>query len=285
MNLVLIKDDELKTIAIFAVSIDISDRIKQTNDIQRLNNELLEKNKELEQIVYIASHDLRSPLINIEGFSYELSKLSKGISESMSSIQKDKLKEFSDVYSFIFEEIPGCLEYIQASTKKMDALIAGLLKISRLGRESLNVKAINMNEFIADVLQNFSFQINQKKAEIIIKKLPPCNADILMLNMVFSNLLANALKYTQPNLPPIIEIGGSKENGITTYYVKDNGIGIPETKLEEIFKLFYRLSNDNTGEGLGLSIVKKIIEKHNGNIYAKNNEKQGSCFFIELPAN
>jgi two-component system, chemotaxis family, sensor kinase Cph1 len=280
----LIKDDESKTIAIFAVSIDISERIKQTNNIKRLNNELVDKNKELEQIVYIASHDLRSPLINIEGFSYELSKMSKSIIDSLSADQKDKLKDFDNIYGYLFEEMPSCLEYIQASTKKMDALIAGLLKISRLGKDPLNIDLINMNELIENVVKNFSFQINQKKAKIIFKELPRCNADIVLLNQVFSNLISNSLKYSDSGIIPIIEIGGESFKDKVVYFIKDNGIGIPENKQEDIFKLFYRLSNDNTGDGLGLSIVKKIMDKHNGRVWVANNEEKGCSFMIELPS-
>ncbi|MFW5793387.1 MAG: PAS domain-containing sensor histidine kinase [Bacteroidota bacterium] len=279
----LVKDNESKTIAIFAVSLDITERIKQTNAISKLNKELSEKNKELEQIIYIASHDLRSPLINIEGFSYELSRLSKSVTQSLTNEETDKLKEIEQLYNFIAKDMPNCIEYITISTKKMDSLIAGLLKISRLGKDPLNITRIDMNQLIENVVKNFSFQINKKNAQINIDNLPAYEGDFLLLNQLFSNIISNAIKYSSHNRTPLIEIGGYKNNETNIYYVKDNGSGIPENKIDDIFKIFMRLNNDDSGDGLGLSIVKKIVNRHSGKVWVTNNENQGVTFYIELP--
>lgn len=279
----LVKDDHSKTIAIFAVAIDISERIKQTNAITRLNKELSEKNKELEQIIYIASHDLRSPLINIEGFSSELTKSAKEIANSITEEQSEMLKKNEQLAHFIFDEMPDCLEYIKISTKKMDTLIAGLLKISRLGRGAICYEKINMNQLINNVLHNFSFQFSRKNSKLNIKDLPDCNGDIMLLNQAFSNIISNAIKYASPDREHDIEIGGFQKENSIVYYVRDNGVGIPENKLEDIFKIFLRLHNDSGGDGLGLAIVKKIINRHNGRIWVENNETSGCTFYIELP--
>ncbi|HIE27180.1 TPA: PAS domain S-box protein [Candidatus Poribacteria bacterium] len=263
---------------------DITERKQAEKERKRLLNELEEKNKELEQIVYIASHDLRSPLLNIQGFSRELENSIKQVysvlhTEDVSSTVREKLASFLD------EDIPEALQYILASTSKMDSLLSGLLRLSRLGREALTIQQLDMNRLMSDVAGAFEFQIKEKDVTLQIETLPSCSGDGTQINQVFSNLVDNALKYLDPNRPGIIRISGRKEEGQAVYCVEDNGIGIAAEYQDKIYEIFHRLNPEaSAGEGLGLTIARRILDRHGGKIWAESEPGEGSKFFVSLPA-
>ncbi|MCK5255160.1 MAG: PAS domain S-box protein, partial [Deltaproteobacteria bacterium] len=265
---------------------DITERKKAEEERKQLLEDLNDKNKELEQIFYIASHDLRSPLVNIQGFSKELLQALKYVksilfhSEDISSQTKETLAPTLE------EDIPEAFQYILTSISKMDSLLSGLLRLSRLGRDALNIKNLDMNTLVLDITKSFEYQVKEKGVTLEINKLPPCIGDETQINQVFSNLIDNALKYLDPSQSGAIKVSGRKENGHAVYYIKDNGIGIAPEYQERIYEIFHRLNPAATqGEGLGLTIVCRILDRHAGKIWVESELGKGSKFIVSLPTN
>ena len=265
----------------FAVIIsDITPRKISEIEMNKLNQELVLKNKELEQIVYVSSHDLRSPLVNIQGFSKELQHSVNSIKKLLET-KEIKSKQLEDI---ITEDIETFLMYILKSVEKMDSLLSGLLKLSRVGRAALNLKIINMNKLINNVIKNFSFKIVENCIKINTEELPDCFGDEVLVDQVFSNLLENAMKYLANNRQGIITIGGFIEKDTSVYFVEDNGIGISQEHYNKVFELFYRVSpRESKGEGLGLTVTKKILHMLNGNIWVESELGRGTKFLFSLP--
>jgi signal transduction histidine kinase len=167
----------------------------------------------------------------------------------------------------------------------MDRLISGLLQISRTGRVSMTVVRLDMEALVRSVIGSLSFQIEQAKAEVHVGNLPPCWGDEHLLNQLFSNIVGNALKYRDPDRPLVISIAGRAGALRNTYSVTDTGIGIASRHLERIWDVFYRVdwSGPVQGDGIGLSIVKRIVDKHSGRVWVDSKEGQGTAFFVELP--
>jgi len=250
---------------------------------QRLNKELEVKNKELESILYAASHDLKSPLVNIQGFSHELSQSCELVRSTLAGKDKtaDKEKEMEVALS---EDIPQALDYILASSAKMDALLSGLLDISRLDAIKISVKPIDVNAMMANVIENIKYRITKTGAELDIKSLPACLGDISQINRVFTNLLTNALKFLDKSRPGKIHIYGKSQKDNSIYCVEDNGIGIAPEHQEKIFEIFYQLEpEERKGDGLGLTIARRIIDRHNGKIWIESEVGKGTKFFVALP--
>ncbi|MDY6964438.1 MAG: PAS domain S-box protein [Halobacteriota archaeon] len=262
---------------------DVSERKRAEKERERLNEEIYEKNKELEQIVYVASHDLRSPLLNVQGFSKEL----KYSMEELSSLLNDDQvpPEVQNKLKPIFEEdIPETLEFIQTSILKMDTLLGGLLRLSRLGRAALEFEDLDMNSMLSEIEKSFEFRVKEAGMNLSIGELPPCVGDAVQINQVFSNLVDNALKYRDPEKEGFIKITGVREGDQVVYCVEDNGIGIPERHLKDVFIIFHRVGQSTVeGEGLGLSLISKILSRNNGKIWVESEEGVGSKFFVSLP--
>jgi signal transduction histidine kinase len=249
---------------------------------QRLMSELADKNKELEQVVYVTSHDLRSPLVNIQGFSKELNY---SIDELSSLLKSEGIPaDVKEKFAFILgEDMPDSLKYILSSTAKMDSLLSGLLKLSRVGRTATTMGDIDMNELISEINNAFEFHFKDAGVDFTMENLPSCFGNDVELNQMFSNLVSNALKYLDPKRPGKISITGRQENNNVIYCIEDNGLGIEKEYQEKIFKIFHRLNPDDTqGEGLGLTIVNKIVSRHNGKIWVESEPGKGSRFFISL---
>jgi signal transduction histidine kinase len=253
--------------------------------VTRIKDILAAKNRELENYLYIASHDLRSPLVNIQGFSARLKKQAESIHAELSSSCTDRavVERLDPVLS---EAIPRTLEFIFTNVAKMDKLINGLLQISRTGRIVMNVRMLDMNRLVRGVLDGFSFQIEQAHADVFVDSLPPCYGDETLVNQVFSNLVSNALKYRDTERPLEIRISGESRAHHSVYCLSDTGIGIAERHLLRIWDVFYRVdwSGPISGDGVGLSIVKRIIDKHRGKVRVESRERKGSSFYIELPS-
>ncbi|MHC4221421.1 MAG: PAS domain-containing sensor histidine kinase, partial [Planctomycetota bacterium] len=262
---------------------DITERKLAEQARQRLNKELEVKNKELESILYAASHDLKSPLVNIQGFGYELAQSC----ELIRSALMDK-KSASDVGkavdATVNKDIPEALDVIMASTTKMDLLLSGLLDLCRLNTAVTNVKHIDVNAMMYDIIASMKYQIKESAVKIDIETLPACVCDPSQISRVFSNLLTNALKFLDESRPGKICISGKSQNNKSIYCVEDNGIGIAGEHQEKIFQMFYQHQPDKRdGEGIGLTIVRRIIEKHNGDVWVESQPGKGSKFFVSLP--
>lgn len=256
----------------------------KTEEITRMLDELKFKNDEMEQLIYVTSHDLRSPLLNIQGFSKELQKYIETIRQKLNeNITYTEVKEkLSDTLEV---DIPDALRFILASSSKMDRLLSGLLRLSRLGRKAHSIKLVDMNKLISNILGTCEYIIKEEKVTFYVDKLPPCRVDEDQIDQVFSNLIDNALKYLDSDRKGVVKISGKKENGHIIYCLEDNGLGIEESYMEKIFEIFYRYDPDNNiaGEGLGLSIVRKILGRHGGEIWVESELGKGSKFFVSLP--
>ena len=255
------------------------------NEVARQTAEISRKNKELSQVVYVASHDLRSPLVNAQGFSRELQAAFDDIERILQRPEvPEQIRE--QLRPAMIEDAPEALNYIHASIDKMDALLKGLLRISRLGRTKLNLEALDMNVMMGRIRDTFEAQLREEQAELRIgPTLPSVEGDALQINQVFSNLIGNALKYRDPDRAPLIEATGELRDGEAIFAVRDNGLGIAAEHQEKAFELYHRLNPRDSigGEGLGLTIVRTILDRHAGRIWLESEAGVGSTFFVALP--
>ena len=273
-----------KPVQYVAIRTDITHRKADEEELRQLAQALAEKNKELEAIVYAASHDLRSPLVNIQGFSRQLGRVCEQMQSDLDSapdgrVSADKIRE-----AFALA-IPQALRFIQAGVVKMDSLLSGFLRYSRLGRVSINPQPLDMNGLMVGVVQALRFQTEQAGAVVKVGLLPDVLGDPTQIGQVFSNLIDNALKYRAPERPLRIGISGRVENGRVLYAVADNGIGIAPEHQAAVFEIFHRLDpNATPGEGLGLTIAQRSLDRQHGKIWVESQVGVGSTFFVALPA-
>ncbi len=261
---------------------DITERKRAEIEREQLHKELKQKNKELEQVLYVASHDLRSPLVNIEGYSKELDYSLKELGDS---IEKEHvlltIKE--KISPIIKKEIPESLHYIHASVSKMQALIKGILSLSRLGTTIRKIDELDMNEMITDIIDSHKYRLSESDIKTEVSELPSCKGDSVLINQVLSNLIDNAIKYSDSGRSSIIHISGYKDETQSVYCIEDNGIGIAPEHQGKIFEIFHQLEPMRaTGDGMGLTIASRIIEKHHGMIWIESKLGKGSKFFISL---
>ena len=251
-----------------------------------LLKELENKNDELASLLYAASHDLRYPLVNIHGFSQELILNCKEI-EKIINKSKFDTKDYEKIKNIVKLDVPEALTYIIKSSEKMNELLKGLNKLSKLEHSLIKLEEIDMNKIIKNIIENMHYRIKEVKAIISVKKLSSCIGDLNQITQVFTNILDNSIKFVKPNQRAIIHISSKIDDNKkeVIYCIKDMGIGINTSQHKKIFELFYKLNPNKktSGEGLGLSISKRIIEHHNGKIWIKSKEGKGTSIFISLP--
>ena len=231
----------------------------------KISSEIQRRNKELDDFTYVVSHDLKEPLISVEGFSRILQ---------------------ADYHDVIQEEGNDYLNSMVAATARMKGLIDDLLMLSRVSRPAEAFKAVSVKQVIGDIVTDMEFTIQQKKVTLIIPdELPTVFGNATQLSIVFRNLIGNAIKFN--NKPdPLVEIGfQSAENNSYLFSIRDNGIGIEKEFHEKIFVIFQRLHRreEYEGSGAGLAIVKKIIEIHKGKIWLESAIGKGSTFYFTIP--
>ena len=279
-----LKDSGNNVKALVAVCRDMTTVKKAEKERDNLLESLKRKNRELESIVAAASHDMRSPLISARGFAGELKRYCeelKGLlaDERTGESAKERIKMLLDDY------IPEALWFIDASTSQAQTLSDGLQKVSQYGQRKTNPEQLDMNRLIKAVVATMKYQLVEADIRVTIDPLPDCFGDMDQINQAFSNLIDNAVKYRDPSRKGQIHISGTAEDGQNIYCIEDNGIGIEEYSVEKVFEIFHRLDpkGPTNGEGLGLSIVARIIERANGKAWVESEPGKGSRFYVSLP--
>jgi len=265
---------------------ELEQRVRdRTAALAAANTELAAKNAEVEAFVYIVSHDLRAPLVNLQGFAKEL-ELSVGeLSEKLQDAPLPANVQ-RDVAAILRDGMGAALRFITASTSKFERLIGALLRLSRHGREKYLAEVVDVGAVVGSTLASLQQSIAASGATVSVTgSLPNALGDATAIGQVFSNLVENALHYLRPGTPGVIEIGGEASGALAQYWVRDNGVGIGASAQPRLFQVFQRFHPHMApGEGMGLAIVKRVIERHGGEVRVQSEEGAGTTFHVTLPA-
>lgn len=247
---------------VVASVVDITERKRAQQQLEKINTQLQLKNQEMEQFIYTVSHDLKSPLVTIGGFSKNLSNTLAGKIEEKQQHQ---------------------LERIQANVNQMEGLLNDLLQLSRVIRQGINPTAIDTAKLIKDVLATGESTVAASQAAIVLREpLLPIYGNERLVFQCVQNLISNAIKYGDPSRALEISVETARKNDYTVLRIVDNGIGIDEKYHKRIFNIFERL-DVGEGTGVGLAIVKTIMDKHAGKIELKSEPGRGSTFSMFFP--
>ncbi|MCB9112283.1 MAG: PAS domain S-box protein [Anaerolineales bacterium] len=245
-------------------ALDITERKQAEAERENLIAELEAKNAELERFTYTVSHDLKSPLVTINGFLGYLEK--EAAAGNIEQFRKD-------------------IRRIYGAVNKMQSLLNELLELSRIGRLTNEPETLSFEEIVNDAIKTVEGQIVKRNVEVKIQTgLPKIHGDRQRLTEVLQNLIDNSTKFMGDQQNPLVEIGQQgREDGMTIFFVRDNGIGIAPEFSEKIFGLFNKLDPEIEGTGVGLALVKRIVEYHGGRIWVESEKGNGSTFFFTLP--
>lgn len=257
--------------------------------------DLREANDEIQRFAYIVSHDLRSPLVNIMGFTSELEELGKDIFRRIGELAGVPAGgppvDVADIpldgpdkqLSADFSEALG---FIKSSIARMDRLISAILSLTREGRREFRPEKINTRDFVGTIVSSVAHQAAEAQAEIHIEPLPNIVSDRLALEQIFSNLIDNAIKYLRSGVPGEIRIRGRTKLGYAIFEISDNGRGIDPKDHQRIFDLFRRAgTQDKPGQGIGLAHVRALVRRLGGTMSVSSELNAGSTFMITLPIN
>ncbi|MFK7924400.1 MAG: ATP-binding protein [Bacteroidia bacterium] len=235
---------------------------KSQINLEKTNESLEDRNKELEHFNYITSHDLQEPLRSITNFSTYLNKA------------------YTDVLD---EKGKKSLNFISASAKRMSLLIRGILEYSQLGEKKIKA-AVDCNQIIAEIQADFSLKIQESNAKLSYNNLPIIQGNPIEIRMLLQNLISNGLKFQSKDNHPHVNVSAYKEDDKWVFMVQDNGIGIETGNQDRIFKIFQRLYSpkEYAGTGIGLAHCKKIVEAHQGKIWFDSQVGHGTTFYFTL---
>jgi PAS domain S-box-containing protein len=265
------RDAQGKILGIIGFTVDITELKKAENKIKELNERLNENlkhlestNKELESFAYSVSHDLRTPLRAIDGFS---KKITDGYERNLD------------------DEGKRLLGVIRENTRTMGKLIDDLLSFSRIGRQEIKKTKIEMKNIVTKAMKDLANDASGRKIELVVGDLPIIQGDRPLMSQAIVNLLSNAIKFTKNRAVANIEVSGRKEGDEIIYSVKDNGAGFDMKYVGKLFGVFQRLhtANEFEGTGVGLAIVQRIIHKHGGRVWAEGKVNEGATFYFALP--
>nr|WP_242521546.1 CHASE domain-containing protein [Motiliproteus sp. SC1-56] len=247
--------------------VDIRERRQTQQELHQLMQRLRQKNSEMEQFVYTVSHDLKAPLVTIEGFADKLA-------EKLNDVLTDQQKHW--------------FGRIQANVKSMNGLLGDLLELSRIIHRDAEVRPLDTGQLVKAAMANLAGAIHKSGARVVVaKEMPTVVGQERLLVQCFQNLIANAIKYQRPGVKPRIEVSASRQEAEVRVAVADNGLGIDPRHHERIFQIFERLDPEGAeGSGVGLAIVKTIMDKHGGRVCLDSVPGEGSTFtlcFAEPP--
>ncbi len=247
-----------------ATIVDIRERIKAQNERERMMSQLAEKNVEMEQFVYTVSHDLKSPLVTINGFV-------KMLSGSLAGRLDDKQAHW--------------LSRIGANVQSMEGLLNDLLELSRIIHRELELEDLDVESTVKEALNALAVQIRESGADVVFDfKVTTMVAHKRLLVQCIQNLVSNAIQYRKQGQPCRIAIRSRNEDHWIVIEVADNGIGIEPKYQARVFEIFERLSaNSSSGSGVGLAVVKTAVEKHGGYVSLKSELNQGATFSLYFP--
>lgn len=250
--------------------------------VQERTAALQSANQELQRFAYIVSHDLRSPLVNIMGFTSELEALQHDIFNRIQA--SDAPAETVAKIEEAGKDFDESLGFIKAAIDKMDRLINAILRLSRIGHQEFKPERVDLDAVIRSIRSTLAHQLQSTGATISVRSLPTIVTDQLAVEQVFSNLLDNALKYLRPGVKGEIEISSTEKGNFFIIRVSDNGRGIDATDSERIFELFRRAGQQNQpGEGIGLAHVRMLVRRLGGRIGVDSELGKGSVFTVILP--
>lgn len=263
--------------------------IERTKELAETNRELSQKNQENEMFVYSVSHDLRSPLVNLQGFSKELDVVTNELKTLLTcELVPEAIRK--QATTLLDGDVLQSLQFIQSAVTRLGNIIDALLRLSRVGRVEYQCGRVDTQALVVRVLESMSASLYDAGINVRVQELSACYGDETALEQLFANLIGNAIKYRNVNRESTIEIGMADNQlafagqGTKTYYVKDNGLGIPAAHQDKIFQAFRRAHPHIAhGEGMGLAIVRRTAERHGGIAWVESKEGQGSTFFVTLP--
>ncbi|MGC1332545.1 ATP-binding protein, partial [Pseudomonas sp.] len=238
--------------------------LRKAEELAQLAGELKRSNKELEAFSYSVSHDLRAPLRHIAGYA-----------ELLGDFEGEKLSERGQRF----------LEHIGESARFAGSLVDNLLSFSQMGRSALRLSDVDLGALVEAIRREMLPDYEGRDVQWQVGPLPLLVADAAFLHLALRNLISNALKYSRDRTPAIIEIGAVEQKGETVVYVRDNGVGFDMQYVDKLFGVFQRLHRmeEFEGTGIGLASVRRIIERHDGRVWAQGSLGEGATFSFALP--
>jgi signal transduction histidine kinase len=275
----------MAALILFVVIVHLHQRAKFAREQEESLHKLGEKNDELEELIYDGSQDMRAPLVNLQGFNAELAGSCREVAATLSdpSLPAAIKQRLSSV---VTSDIPDALDHMRRSVDKLDTFVNGLLRLAYMGRAAARTESVDMNNIIGGMIENMRPEAERRQASITTDYLPPCKADAEHLRQIFTALIDNALKYLSPDRPGKIRIYGRIDHKRSIYAVEDNGIGIDPKDHAKVFEAFRRVSPQESppGEGLGLTVVRRLVHGQNGKISLESEPDKGTTVYVELPS-
>jgi len=265
----------------------------RAKELAGVNEELRQETQDNEMFIYSVSHDLRSPLVNLQGFSKELQVSCDELRATIDAAQLPQAEErrLTDVLD---GDVQESLQFLRTAVTRAAAIIEALLRISRAGRLEYQWQRVSVGRVVAHVVDGLAGTIEARGVSVTVRELPPAWGDPGAIEQIFSNLIGNALNFLDPDRMGRIEVGACEPEPVDereppalrtrTYYVRDNGLGIPAAYMSKVFRAFQRLHGEVAkGDGIGLALVRRMAERHGGRVWVESAEGAGSTFFVVLP--